>query len=71
MSPDEKHPIAENEAPKEVEEPTVQQLADRAKAFWLNPLQTLAETYIRRGRTTLASILTSLENAESSKKKKE
>ncbi len=66
MSPDEKPPIAEKEAPKEDE---LQQFVERARVAWLNPLQTLAETYGRRVRAIAESVLTSLENDDSPKKK--
>ena len=68
MPPDEKHPISENEAPK-VDD--LQHLVERAKAVWLTPLQTMFQSYAKQGRVILGGILASLENEESSKKKKE
>ena len=76
MSPDEQPHMAENEAPKEVEEPaqdaplTMQQLAERAKAAWFHPIQTMVQAYARQGRIILAGILASLESDDGSKKKK-
>ena len=64
--PDEKRPIAENEAPKEDD---LQQFVERARVAWLNPLRTLAETYGRRVRAIAEGVLTSLENDDGSKKK--
>ena len=67
MSPDKKRPIAENEVPK-VDD--LQHLVERAKAAWLNPLRTLAETYVSRVRAIAEGVLDSLENNEDSPKKK-
>lgn len=83
MSPDEKRPIAENEAPKEVEqvseqdtpltqeefEAQMQRLTERAKAAGLNPIQTMLHSYASRGRAIINSLLGALENADSAKKK--
>ena len=75
---DEKRPIAENEVPKEDVPLTkeqfatqLQRLTERARAAGLNPLKAMAQTYARQGRAILEGILASLENEESSKKKKE
>ena len=64
--PDEKRPIAENEVPNEDD---LQHLIERAKSAWLNPLRTLAETYLRQARTTAEGILASLEKDDSPKTK--
>ena len=79
MSPDEEHPKAEKEAPKEVEQDiplTIEEfsaemdrLAERARAAWLNPLRAMGETYFRHGRAMLEGVLTSLEKEDNSKKK--
>ena len=82
---DEKPLIAENEAPKEVEqaiEPAqdapltkeefsaqMQRLAKRARAAGLSPLQVMAQTYAKRGMAILDGLLGALENADSPKKK--
>ncbi len=70
--PDEK-PTAENEvqdAPLTKEEfsAQMQRLTERAKAAGLNPLQTLAQTYAKRGMCIIEGLLASLEN-EAPKKK--
>ena len=65
---------AENEAPKEVEQDaslTMEQLAERARAAWLNPLRAMGETYFRQGRAMLEGLLTSLERNEEKPRKKE
>lgn len=76
MSPDKG-----KEAPKEIEQdalPTkaeviaqMQQLTERAREAWLNPIKALAQTYVKQGRVILEGILDSLENDKGSKKKKE
>ena len=66
MPPNEKPPVAENEAPNKDD---LQHLIERAKAAWLNPLRTLAETYVRQVRATAESVLASLGNDDSPKKK--
>ena len=81
---DEKPPIAENEAPKEVEiepaqdasltkeqfEAQIQQLAERARVAGLNPIRAMAQTYIRQGMAMVEGLLASLESNDSSKEKK-
>ena len=76
--PDKKSPIAENEVPKEDAPLTkeefaaqMQRLTERARAAGLQPLKTLANTYLRQGMTILEGFLASLENADISKKKEE
>ena len=85
MSPGEDRPIEEKQAPKEDAPLTqeqydaqMQQLAERARAAGLNPLQALAHTYVRQGAATvrqgvarLEDFLTSLENKEEKPRKKE
>ena len=76
MPPDEKHPIAENEpeqeAPLTKEEFTaqMQRLTERARAAGLNPIHTMAHTYAKQGMNILEGLLASLENANSTRKKK-
>lgn len=80
MPPDEKPPIAENDVPKEAEHDApltkeefaeqMQRLAERARAAGLNPIQTMARTYIKHGMTIIEGLLESLENVDGSKKKK-
>mgnify|MGYP001579455470 CR=1 FL=1 len=48
----------------------MQRLAERARAAGLNPLQTMAQTYARRGMAILEGLLASLESDDSSKKKR-
>ncbi len=84
MPSDEKQPIEENDVPKKNEDPAqdvpltkeefaaqMQRLTERARAAGLNPIQTMARTYANLGMAMLNGILASLENADSSKKKKE
>ena len=76
MSPDEKRPTVEEpaqDAPLTQEQfaAQMQQLAKRARAAGLKPLQTLAQTYAKRGMAILEGLLDSLESGDSSKKKKE
>ena len=76
MSPD-KHPtIAENEAQtedapltKEMFSANLQQLIERARAAGLNPIQTMAKTYVKQGMAILEGLLASLESDDNSKKK--
>lgn len=80
MSPDEEHPIAENEAPKEDEMngpltkeqffEQMRQLTERARAAGLNPVQTMARTYIKHGMAIIEGLLASLENVDTTKKTK-
>ena len=79
MSPDEKHPIAEKEAPKDAEEETpltkeefsaeMDRLAERARAAGLNPIRAMVQTYASQGRAILQGLLAGLENADNAKKK--
>lgn len=77
MSPDEKRPIAESEAPKEQDAPLTQEmfaaqmqrLTERARAAGLSPIQTMLQTYAERGRTIIEGMLGAFENEDSSKKK--
>ncbi len=59
---DEKPPVAENED-------DLQHLVERAKSAWLNPLRTLADTYIKQARIVAEGVLTSLEKDDSPKTK--
>lgn len=84
MLPDEKHPIAETKAPKEVEiEPAqddpltkaqfsaqIERLAERARRTGFNPIQAMFQSYARQGMSILDGLLVALENTDSPKKKK-
>lgn len=72
MSTDEKPPIAEEDAPLTKEEFAAQMhlLTERARAAGLNPIQTMAQSYVRQGMVILDGLLASLENNASSEKKK-
>ncbi len=77
MSSDENRPIAENEETKEGGVPLtkedfaaqMKQLTERARAAGLNPIQTMARTYIKQGMAIIEGLLTSLESNDSPKKK--
>ncbi len=56
---------------KEMFAAQMQQLTERARAAGLNPIHTMAKTYIKQGMTIIEGLLASLENEGSSKKKKE
>ena len=86
MSPEKKHPMAENEVPKKVESvPDEQaapltkeefaaqmaQLTERARAAGLRPLQVMAQSYARQGMTLLDKLLEGLAPDAASPKKKE
>ena len=77
MLPDENHPIAEDEVPKqnaplskEVLVAQMQRLTERAKAAGLSPIHTLVQTYIKQVRTIIEGLLDSLENEKSPKGRK-
>jgi len=61
----------EQDAPlsKEVFVAQVQQLVERARAAGLHPLQAMAKTYVKQGMSIIEGLLSSLENANSPKKK--
>ncbi len=63
---------AQEDAPltKEQFAAQMQQLIERARAAGLNPIHTMAKTYVERGRAVLEGLLASLENEDISKKKK-
>ena len=74
--PDEKPPIAENEAqetPLTQEEyaAQLQRLNERVRAAGLKPLETMVQSYGRRFMAGLESFVAALEGDDSSKKKKE
>ena len=80
----EERTIVENESPKEQDVPKeqdmhltkemfitqLQQLIERAKAAGLHPIQTMAKAYVKQGTTILEGLLSSLENENTSKKKR-
>ena len=80
MTPPKKRPVAENKAPKEVEQDIpltkemfsaqMQRLIERARAAGLNPIQTMAKTYVRQGMSIIEGLMASLENEDISKKSK-
>jgi len=47
----------------------LQRLTEHAKSAWLNPLHTMAQTYVEKGRAVIEGLLGALENETSSKKK--
>lgn len=69
--PDEKLPIAENDAPLTQEEyaAELQRLTERARASGLNPIQAMAHGFLRQGMGKIEGFLASLESNDSSKKK--
>ena len=86
MSPDEKRPIAENEAPQvseqaiepaqdnpmttEIFKAQLHQLTERARAAGLSPIRVLIQTYAKRGEALVNIVLAGLENADEPKKKR-
>lgn len=83
MPPDEKHPIAENEATNEVEQNApitdeqlaaqMERLAEQAKAAGLNPIKIMVQTYAKKGRAAslalLDGLLGAIEDDDTPKKK--
>jgi hypothetical protein len=63
--------IEPQEAPltKEMFSAQMQRLTERAKAAGLNPIQTLAKTYVKQGMVIIEALLASLEEDRSKKKK--
>mgnify|MGYP001604108729 CR=1 FL=1 len=80
MSSDKTRTLAEDEAPKEVEQDgpltkevfvaKVHELTERARAAGLNPLRLLVQAYRKRGTAILAGLLDSLGNEDVPKKKR-
>ena len=81
MSSDKTRTLAEDEAPKEVEQDDgpltkevfvakVHELTERARAAGLNPLRLLVQAYRKRGTAILAGLLDSLGNEDVPKKKR-
>ena len=80
MSPEEPRTVAENKAPKDVEQEglltkeafvaQVHRLTKRARAAGLHPIQTMAKAYLKQSAAILDGLLTSLANEDIPKKKR-
>ena len=62
-------PVQDAPLTKEEFAAQMQQLTERAKAAGLNPIHTMAQTYVKQGMAIVEGLLASLEHETSSKKK--
>ena len=84
MSPEKKRTVAEDDVPKEQDASKeqdmlltkemfvtqIRQIIERARAAGLSPIRMMAKAYVKQGTTILEGLLSSLENENTSKKKK-